>query len=178
LSAAGFVFKGSISFLILAGIAFGAAPSAPPASGAAAGGNAALAKLIPLITPDYKKAQELPDSFFNPFKVEATIELTDQRKAAAVTEQSVADAVGRKGVSGVIFAPEAGMNQVIIGDQVFRIGDELNFPDAEGGAMAPLLAGATVVLREVDAKNLVLEFTAEGAPPRRSTFSLLTFLRP
>jgi hypothetical protein len=136
-----------------------------------------LAKLIPLITPDYKKAQELPDTFFNPFKVEATMELSGQKRAGTVTEQSVADAVGHKGVSGIIFAPEPGMNQVIIGDQVFRVGDELNFPD-DGGAMAPLLSGASVILREVDGKNLVFEFTAEGGISRRSTFSLGNFLRP
>jgi hypothetical protein len=171
-------FFGFIAFLILAALAFGAAPSAGPATAGPEIGNAALAKLIPLITPDYKKNQELPDSFFNPFKVEATLELSDQKKAATVTEQSVADAIGRKGVSGVIFAPQPDMNEVIIGDQVFRVGDELDFPDGDAGAMGPLLAGANVFLREVDGKSLVLEFTAEGGTPHRSTFSLGTFLRP
>jgi hypothetical protein len=165
-------------FLVLAGLALGASPSAGPAISGPASPSAELAKLINLIGPDYKKAQELPDTFFNPFKIEATMELSLQKRSATVTEQSVAEAVGRKGVSGVLFSANAGMSQVIIGDQVFRVGDELNFPDGEGGAMVSLVAGANVVLREVNAKDLVFEFTAEGESARRSTFSLRNFWRP
>ena len=173
-----------ILFIILADVATGAAPSsgAPAASGTApsalAAGSAALARLISLIGPDYKKGAELPDTFFNPFKVEATMELALQRKGAVVTEQGIADAVGRKGVSGIIYSDNAGLSQVIIGDQVFRVGDELNFPDGEGGAMAPLVAGASVILREVDPKDLVFDYTAEGESARRSTFSLRNFWAP
>ena len=165
-----------ILFLILADAASGA----PPASGAPAlaASSAALARLISLIGPDYKKGAELPDTFFNPFKVEATMELALQKRSAAVTEQGIAEAVGRKGVSGIIYAGNAGLSQVIIGDQVFRVGDELDFPDGEGGAMTPLVGGASVILREVDPKDLVFDFTAEGESARRSTFSLRNFWAP
>jgi hypothetical protein len=176
-----------ILFLILADVASGAAPAsgmsgAPPASGnpvsAAAASTAALSRLIRLIGPDYKKGTELPDTFFNPFKVEATLEMALQKRGAVVTEQGIADAVGRKGVSGIIYAASASLSQVIIGDQVFRVGDELDFPDGEGGTMAPLVAGASVILRGVDPKDLVFDFTAEGESARRSTFSLRNFWAP
>lgn len=167
-----------VLFLILADAASGSAPVPAAGPAAAANGTAALAKLMNLIGPDYKKAEDLPDTFFNPFKVEATMEMTLQKRSAAVTEQGVAEAVGRKGVSGIIYADNPGLSQVIIGDQVFRVGDELSFPDGEGGAMAPLVAGATVILREVGAKNLVFDFTAEGESARRSSLSLRSFWAP
>ncbi len=167
-----------ILFLILADAASGAAPPSGPIAGSPAIGTAALARLISQIGPDYKKAAELPDTFFNPFKVEATMEMTLQKRGAQVTEQGVADAVGRKGVSGIIYAANAGLSQVIIGDQVFRVGDELSFPEGDGGAMTALVAGASVILREVGAKNLVFDFTAEGESARRSTFSLRNFWAP
>lgn len=167
-----------ILFLILADVASGAAPASGAPAGSPANASAALARLINLIGPDYKKAMELPDTFFNPFKVEATMEASLQKRSAAVTEQGVAEAVGRKGVSGLIYAANAGLSQVIIGDQVFRVGDELDFPDGEGGAMTPLVAGASVILREVDPKDLVFDYTAEGESARRSTFSLRNFWAP
>ena len=166
-------FRTALLFLLPAGLVFGAAPPASPALS-----SAELAKLISLIGPDYKKAQELPDTFFNPFKIETTVEFSGQKKSSAVTEQAVAEAVGRKGVSGVIYAANIGMSQVIIGDQVFRVGDELDFPDGESGASVPLISGANVVLREVSATNLVFDFSSEGEAAHRSTFSLRNFWRP
>jgi hypothetical protein len=44
--------------------------------------------------------------------------------------------------------------------------------------MAPLVAGASVILRGVDPKDLVFDFTAEGESARRSTFSLRNFWAP
>jgi hypothetical protein len=151
--------------------------AAPPAAGKAPGA-ADLSRLFERIGPDYKKAQELPDTFFNPFKVEATLELSMQKRGAAVTEQSIAEAVGRRGVSGLLYSTQAGMNQVIIGDQVFRVGDELSFPEGDSGAAAPLLPGASVILREIGDRSLVFDFTAEVESSRRSTFSLRSFWRP
>jgi hypothetical protein len=141
-------------------------------------GPAAFSKLASLIGTDYKKPSELPDTFFNPFKVEATSESMLQKKGAAVTEQSVAEAVGRRGVSGILFGSKGGLNQVIIGDQVFHVGDELTFPEGDAGASAPLVPGASVILREIGEKNLVFDFSAEGESGRRSTYSLRNFWRP
>jgi hypothetical protein len=170
--------KTAILSFVSASLAFGAAPSAGTANAGPAGSSPELARLISQIGADYKKARELSDTFFNPFKIEATMDMSLQKRSATVTEQSVAEAVGRKGVSGVLYGANAGMNQVIIGDQVFRIGDELAFPDGEGGAMTPLVAGASVVLREVGEKSLSFDFTTEGESARRSTFSLRNFWRP
>jgi len=143
----------------------------------AAGPAAAAPGLYSLIGPDYKKPVEVPDTLFNPFKVEMSNDL-NQRKGAVVTDQSVAAAVTHRGISGVVYAADGQMSQVIIGDQVFRIGDELSFPEAEGGALAPLVAGASVTLREVNAQSLVLEYSAEGEKARRAVVSLRAFWRP
>jgi hypothetical protein len=131
--------------------------------------------LFSLIGPDYKKPQEVPDTLFNPFKVEASNELM-QRRGAAVTDQSVASAVVHRGVSGVVYGGDGRANQVIIGDQVFRIGDELTFPSAEGSS--PLLPGASVTLREVNRNSLVFDYATEGEGSRRAIVSLRSFWRP
>ena len=73
--------------------------------------------------------------------------------------------------------PGGGTGRVIIGDQVFAVGDELGFPDGEKPGLAPLLAGSTVILREADAHHLVLEVSAEGEVPRRVNFPLVDFWR-
>ena len=163
--------------LIFAAAAVPAAPPAfPPGRAAAPGG--ALPGLFALIGPDYKKPIDVPESFFNPFKVEATSELLQQRKGAAVTEQSVAAAVARRGISGLVYAPDGRSDQVIIGDQVFRIGEELTFPEGDGGGLAALVSGATVTLREVNSGSLIFDFAAEGELPHRAVVSLRSFWRP
>lgn len=164
----------ALLFLVLAGAAV-AAPSAGPGPGP---DGAALARSFALLGPDYKKPRDVPDMFFNPFKIEPSFELSAQKRGAAVSEQGVADAVGRRGVSGIVYAADAGMNQVIIGDQVFRIGDELTFPDGSGGQPVPLVAGASVVLREVGRNTLVFDFAADGEAAHRSSFSLQGFWKP
>ena len=170
--------KSAVVFLAVAPVAFGAPPSPASATAAPAISREALSKLFVMVGSDYKKAQELPDTFFNPFKVEATTDITQQKKGITIDEQSVAEAVGRRGVSGILYAADPASNQVIIGDQVFRVGEELDFPGANDSAAAPLLLGATVVLREVGEKGIVFEFIAEGEAARRSTYSLRSFWRP
>jgi len=170
--------KWAVLLLILVGAAAGAAPSAGQGAGKPAGETVPWTRLFALVGPDYKKAREIPDLFFNPFKVEATTELSMQKKGAAVSEQSVAEAVGRRGVSGIVYAANAGASRVIIGDQVFRIGDELSFSDGASEAAVPLVPGASVILREVRRDSLVFDFAAEGESARRSTLPLRTFWRP
>lgn len=148
------------------------APLAQPAPAA----PAEHALPLSLIGPDYKRPIEVPDSFFNPFKVEATLELGDQRRGAAISEQSVAAAVLERGISGIILDGDPSRSQAIIGDQVFAVGDELAFP--QGDSLVPLLAGASVTLRAVGERSLQVEFTAEGEGARRAVVSLKNFWRP
>ncbi len=74
----------------------------------------------------------------------------------------------------------AGANKVIIGDQVFGVGEELSFPtkDTAKDEPDPLVAGASVVLLEVKPESLTVEITAEGEPPRRLAYPLRNFWRP
>jgi hypothetical protein len=132
-----------------------------------------------LVGPDYKKPQQLSDAFFNPFKIQASTESASQRKdGAAVTNEAITDAVGHRGVSGVLYAPQGDRNRVIIGDQVFGVGDELTFPSATSDTLAPLVPGASVVLRAVAKGSLSFDVTPDGEPPRRVSFPLKAFWRP
>lgn len=159
----------AFAVMLLAALAARAATSAP---------NSPPSRLS-LIGEDYRKAAVLPETFFNPFKVRASNAASlDKGGDAKVTDQTILDAMERRGVSGMIFAPEAADCRAIIGDQVFSVGDELNFSDDAKGADAPLVVGATVVLRDVSARQLALDVTFEGEGPHRLDFPLRTFWRP
>jgi hypothetical protein len=141
--------------------------------------TAAGGEQFDLVRTDYKKPQELSDSFFNPFKIQASTESGSQRKeGAAVTNEAITDAIGRRGVSGVLFAPHGDRNRVIIGDQVFGVGDELTFPNPDSDAISPLVPGATVVLRSVASGTLSFDVTPDGETARRVAFPLRAFWRP
>jgi hypothetical protein len=123
---------------------------------------------------DYKRGQVLPETFFNPFKVRFESGLA-KREGPGATAESLAEAITRRGVSGLAASPGGGPGRVIIGDQVFCVGDELGFPDADKPGLAPLLAGSTVILRAADAHKLVFEVSADGDAPRRVNFPLADF---
>jgi hypothetical protein len=132
-----------------------------------------------LVGIDYKKPQELSDAFFNPFKIQASIGSGSQKKdGAAVTNDTITDALGKRGVSGILYAPQGDRNRVIVGDQVFGIGDEITFPNADSDALSPLVPGASVVLRTVTSGSLGLDVTPDGEPARRIAYPLRAFWRP
>jgi hypothetical protein len=157
--------------LILAALAVAAVPlrAKDPAGG----------EHFELVGTDYKKPQELSDSFFNPFKIQASIGSGAQRKeGAAVSNDTITDAVGKRGVSGILYASKSERNRVIIGDEVFGVGDELGFPNADSDAVSPLVPGATVVLRSVASASLTFDVTPDGEPARRVVYPLRAFWRP
>ena len=127
--------------------------------------------------PGYKEPRVLPESFFNPFRVRAEAGAA-KRDGPGATAEAVTDAISLRGVSGIVYAPGTGADRVIIGDQVFGLGDELAFPSPDKPGLAPLVAGTTVVLREVDPGHLALDISAEGETPRRVSFPLKAFLAP
>lgn len=128
---------------------------------------------------DYKKPQELSASFFNPFRIQSASDSAMQKKdSATVTNDVVAGALAHRGVSGIIYTRQGGGSEVIIGDQVFGVGDELTFPDEGKDDPVPLVSGASVVLRGVGAGNLAFDVSPEGEPVRRMTYSLRGFWRP
>jgi hypothetical protein len=126
---------------------------------------------------DYKKPQDLPDTFFNPFKIAAGVD-SQKKDSATVTNDTIIEALGHRGISGIIYAQRDSRNRVIIGDQVFGVGDELAFPNDTKDTPDPLVTGASVVLREVGKANLTLDVSPEGEPARRMTFPLRAFWRP
>ncbi|HVW21056.1 MAG TPA: hypothetical protein VHC86_07550 [Opitutaceae bacterium] len=156
------------------------------AAAAARGAAAPAARPAPdpsgrysLIGDDYKRAQVLPDSAFNPFKIQAATTLAGSRKEGApATPESIADAVEHRRVTGVLLADVPADNRVIIGDTVFGVGDPLEFFDKDKGAAVPLAAGMTVVLREVRRDALGLDVGQDGESPHRVDFPLRTFWRP
>ena len=119
---------------------------------------------------DYKKPQVLSDSFFNPFKVQAGAGLS-KKDGAAVTNESVAEAIGLRGVSGIVYAPGGKAKRAIIGDEVC-------FIDPTKADGAPLVPGVSVVLREVGLRSLGVDVSGDGEAPRRVIFPLLSFRKP
>jgi hypothetical protein len=99
-------------------------------------------------------------------------------KKDAVTNEAVAEAIARRGVTGIVCAPGGDASRVIIGDQVFAAGDELSFPVGNKDGLAPLLPGASTVLREVRPESLIFEITPDGEGARRLDFPLRDFWRP
>jgi hypothetical protein len=165
----------SALILLLAALAVVPLSGAPASSPASAPSGAALFEQV---GSDYKKPQEVPDTFFNPFKIQATGSAAPKKGGAAITNELVSDAVGRRGVSGLAYAKTADASHVIIGDQVFGIGDELTFPDGDTGGSVPLVAGAIVVLRQIGAQDLALDLTPEGEATRRINLPLHAFWQP
>jgi hypothetical protein len=166
------------------GLAEAAQPSPVQAVGGMAKPSARLSdkqisidRQFNLLNTDYKKPQVLAETFFNPFKVQADVGLS-KKEGPGVTNESVAAAIGHRGVSGIVYLSGKGANQVIIGDQVFGIGDELSFPGGEKAGFVPLVAGATVVLREVGKDRLGVDVTGESDTARRVTFPLRSFWQP
>jgi hypothetical protein len=159
--------------LLLAVLAAGPLGAAPASAADSAGPS-----LFDRVSSDYKKPQEVPDNFFNPFKIQATGSAAPRKASAAITNELVSEAVGHRGVSGLVYATPAATSHVIIGDQVFGIGDELVFPDGDSGREVPLVAGAAVILREIGGHDLALDLTPEGEATRRISFPLRAFWRP
>ena len=154
--------------------ALAVATAGPAGSGHRFGPRRALHRLS---APDYKKPQVLPDTFFNPFKVQAEAGPA-KKDGPGVAAESVAAAITLRHVTGIAYAPTGGVNRAIIGDEVFGIGDEVSFADSDKPGLTPLLPGNTVVLREVDAGHLAFDVGAEGETPRRVSFSLRNFWTP
>ena len=127
---------------------------------------------------DYKTPQVLTETFFNPFHVQASADAMQKKEGAAVTDEAVTAAIGVRGVSGVLFGARPGSSRIIVGDQVFSIGDELTFPDADKGGVLPLVKGASVVLRRVSRDSMGLDISPETEPTRRMNIPLRDFWHP
>jgi len=169
-----------LSILMLARLA--AADAGPPPFAKASGDKEpALHQDLPhgdrfeLIGPHYKAPQELPPGYFNPFKSQTTSAALARKEAPTVTNEAVAEAMTKRGVSGIVLSPDLRTNRVVLGNEVFGIDDELNFPDPKATEPAPLLGGANVVLRAIRVENLELEIRVEGEAARTMTFPLHRF---
>lgn len=147
-------------------------------AGIVPGAVAAPEPFIP-IRSDYKKPQEVPENFFDPFRAQDAAENGSlKRDAAMVSDGAVASAVVTRGISGIMLGAKPAANRVIIGDQVFAVGDALKFPDASEDGFAPLVAGASVVVQAVRRESLVLEIQPDGRAAREFVYSLGPFWRP
>jgi hypothetical protein len=165
--------------IMLLALALAAAESGRGASPPREGGQDSPSRFS-LIGDDYKKAVVLPDSIFNPFKIQAATELPGggKRDGMGATNESIVGALEGRRVTGVLIGPDAASNRVIIGDQVFSVGDPLEFFDKDKGVPVPLVSGANVILREIKKDSLALDVGLESETPRRVDYILRSFWRP
>lgn len=127
--------------------------------------------------PEYKKPIEVPESLFNPFKIQTINELAPRKKeAASVTNEQVAEAIGKRGLSAILYAPDPRRSRMVLGDQNFVVGDELVFVTDKGESDG-LVAGVSVFLREIGPRSLQIEIATQGEASRLMTFSLREFYR-
>jgi len=128
--------------------------------------------------PDFKKPIEVPETLFNPFKIQSVNELAPHKKeVATVSNGQVADALGKRIISAILYSPTPKRNRAVIGDQNFEAGDELVFVN-DKGQREPLVAGVSVYLREIGEKTLQIEIATQGEASRLMAFSLRDFYRP
>lgn len=166
-------------FLGLAAAAAAATLRAAPASPAPVPDAADLSSRFRLIGEDYKHASVLPPSLFNPFSIRgAGLPGLGRKDAVDSSDQAVADAVLRRRITGLSLSPDAADSRVIIGDQVFQVGDPLEFFDPDKDTPAPLVLGVRVVVRAIERESLHLEVGVEGDAPHRVDIPLRTFWRP
>jgi hypothetical protein len=139
--------------------------------------SAALAILpdrFSLVDSQYKVARELPPTFFNPFKSQANGP-GGRKETASITNEMIADALSKRGISGIVLSADARAERVVLGDEVFGVGDELAFPAPKQPVPVALVAGSTVLLTVIRAENLEFEVRVDGEPSRRLTFPLHAF---
>jgi hypothetical protein len=150
---------------------------ARPARGAGVSRDGA--SRLALVGDDYRKVEVLPPSFFNPFKVRATSAIPlDRDSNLKITDDAVLQSLEHAGVTGMLLASGGRECRVILGDQVFGVGDTLEFPDGDNPVNTPLLKGAKVVLKGITPVDLDLEVTFAGEAPHPLTFPLRSFWRP
>jgi len=128
-----------------------------------------------LIGDNYKHARELPPTLFNPFKSQSNNAALARKETASVTNEAISDALTTRGVSGIVISPDAQADRVVMGDEVFGVGDELSFPSPKHSNFDPLITGASVLLSAIRQENLEFEVRVEGEPPRHLTFPLRSF---
>jgi hypothetical protein len=151
---------------------FAAAPAPAP-------GPEAPARFQP-VGDNYKKAAVLEESTFNPFKIQSATGVPGfgRKDTPAASNEMVAEAVAHRRITGVLLAANPADNRVIIGDEVFGVGDTVEFFDRDKGANVPLAAGASVTIHEIRQNSLLLDIGLDGESPRRLDFPLRDFWRP
>lgn len=125
-------------------------------------------------TSTYKEPAQVPPNFFNPFKIQAMTDAHSRHDVLAVNNDAIVAALTLKGLSGFVCNSGAEPGRAILGDEVFSTGDEITFATAKTGE-APVVPGASVVLKEVTADHLVFEVTPSGEGPRDVNLAVRQF---
>jgi hypothetical protein len=169
-----------LALLQAPGLAIGAGGAvSAPSVGAQSEMASELSSKIAFIGDDYKKRVAVTDALFNPFKVQVSIDTgVGHRDDGAVTDESIVSALEARRISGITFASNPAANRVILGDQIFGVGEAVEFFDDRNDKMAPLVSGVRIVLREVKQDSLVFEVAGENAAARRLIFPLHRFWQP
>ncbi|HKB92261.1 MAG TPA: hypothetical protein VKC60_17220 [Opitutaceae bacterium] len=127
-------------------------------------------------------ADALPDAFYeriyDPFQFRTTnrtpiVDKEGEKIAPALKLEDIAVLLGKRGVQGVVYPEREAGSAVIIGDTLFRIGDELVFPIDD--KVKPLTPQARIFLRRIRKQSLDLEVQPTTGPNQTVVYSLSTF---
>jgi len=125
-----------------------------------------------------RTAVTLDENFYNPFKLTTRQAALPLSTRSTLTNEQIVELLGERKIQGLIFGAD-GMTgtRAIIGDQVFAVGDEIAFYNADY-VFTRLSSAGIVRLLKITRESLEFEISVSGQPSRNMQYSLSTFFSP
>ena len=134
------------------------------------------------LTPDYRGVVTLDESLISPFRKPEARALQAANLSVLTTGPNISAVLTKfkeMRLSGVIPSTSKRTGVIILGDQVFKEGEELSFPGKTTRLSEPLLEGHRVKIRSITGEGLSLavELLSEGGTPKIVPFGLLDYVQ-
>jgi hypothetical protein len=125
-----------------------------------------------------RAAVTLDENFYNPFKLTARQAALPLSAQSTLTNEQIAQLLRQRKIQGLIFGAD-GMTgkRVIIGDEVFAVGDEIAFYN-DDYILTHLSSAGIVRLIKITRESLEFDISVSGQPSRRMDYSLSAFFAP
>jgi hypothetical protein len=125
-----------------------------------------------------RAAVTLGENFYNPFKLTARQAALPLSALSTLTNEQIAQLLGERKVQGLIFGADGVTGKrVIIGDELFTVGDEIAFYNNDC-VLTRLSSAGIIHLVKITRESLEFEISVNGQPSRRVDYSLSSFFTP